>query len=124
VSDGWIGVDLDGCLAEYHGWTGDVGPPVPAMLARVKQWLAQGIEVRIVTARVAVCPARSDESGCVASPGFAEQQRAIIDAWCEEHLGRPLPVTPQKDFQMVTLYDDRCVPVEKNTGRLLLEGAE
>ena len=33
---GWIGVDLDGTLAEYHGWNGGaIGEPVPAMLARV-----------------------------------------------------------------------------------------
>ena len=38
---GWIGVDLDGTLAHYDGWKGieHVGPPIPAMLARVKYWL-------------------------------------------------------------------------------------
>ena len=46
---GWIGVDLDGTLAEYHGWKGSehIGSPLPAMLARVKTWLEQGIEVRV-----------------------------------------------------------------------------
>lgn len=39
---GWIGVDLDGTLAEYGGWKGadHIGAPVPAMLARVRAWLA------------------------------------------------------------------------------------
>lgn len=41
-TSGWIGVDLDGTLAEYHGWgNGEIGDPVPAMLERVKKWLAE-----------------------------------------------------------------------------------
>lgn len=52
--NGWIGVDLDGTLAHYEGWKGveHVGAPVPAMLQRVKDWIAKGVEVRIFTARV------------------------------------------------------------------------
>jgi len=36
----WIGVDLDGTLAVYDGWRGPehIGPPVPAMVERVKRW--------------------------------------------------------------------------------------
>lgn len=47
---GWIGVDLDGTLAHYDGWKGEthIGKPIPLMLARVKRWLAEGKEVRIV----------------------------------------------------------------------------
>jgi hypothetical protein len=30
-----------------------------------------------------------------------------------------LPITNCKDFAMVELYDDRCVQVEANTGRLI-----
>lgn len=50
----WIGVDLDGTLAYYDGWKGEhhIGDPIPEMLDRVKGWLEQGYEVRIVTARV------------------------------------------------------------------------
>ena len=35
---GWIGADLDGTLAEYHGWSADgsIGNPVPDMVERVK----------------------------------------------------------------------------------------
>ena len=105
MSRGWIGVDLDGTLAEYHGWRGveHIGPPVPAMLARVKRWLAEGRDVRIFTARV---------SG-------AERQDALLAIleWCEEHIGRPLPVTCVKDYGMLELWDDRAVQVEPNTGR-------
>jgi hypothetical protein len=115
----WIGVDLDATLAEYHGWNdGLIGAPVPAMVERVKGWLTEGIEVRIFTARVGLCEARSDESGAWASPAFAERQRRLIEAWCLAVFGRALPVTAQKDFQMIALYDDRAIMVEPNTGRL------
>lgn len=40
----WVGVDLDGTLAEYGGWQGaeSIGPPVEPMLERVKEWLSEG----------------------------------------------------------------------------------
>lgn len=104
MADGWIGVDLDGTLAHYEGWLGveHIGAPVPAMLMRVKAWLAEGRDVRIFTARVA-----GDDAGAAA--GF------IFD-WCVEHIGRPLAITNVKDFGMVELWDDRAVQVEINTG--------
>lgn len=115
---GWIGVDLDGTLAEYYGWKGGdhIGAPVPMMVARVKRWLEEGIEVRIFTARVCVVDAVSGESGLTATQEFADQQRALIEAWCKEHIGQKLKVTAQKDFAMVELWDDRAIPVIMNTG--------
>jgi hypothetical protein len=103
---GWLGVDLDGTLAEYNGWKGaeHIGPPVPRMMARVKGWLAEGREVRIVTARVH--PSKSDASIC----------RKAIDAWLLKHVGQPLAVTYEKDHRMEELWDDRAVQVVKNTG--------
>lgn len=102
--NGWIGVDLDGTLAEYDHWRGveHIGSPVPAMVARVRDWLAEGKPVRVFTARVA----GSDR---------AEALRHI-QTWCEEHLGAVLPVTNEKDFGMIELWDDRCVQVIPNTG--------
>jgi len=54
LSNGWIGVDLDGTLAYYDEWRGlyHIGEPIPAMVDRVKRWLAEGRDVRIFTARV------------------------------------------------------------------------
>jgi hypothetical protein len=99
---GWIGVDLDGTLAEYHGWVdGEIGKPVPAMLERVKKWLAQGQTVKIFTARVCT--------------GDVEQTKKIQD-WCEFYLGQRLDVTATKDFAMIELWDDRCVQVVPNMG--------
>lgn len=105
-SDGWIGVDLDGTLAQYSEWKGpdSIGAPIPAMLARVKEWLAAGIEVRIVTARA--CDPR---------------QIPYINVWLEKHVGQVLTVTDRKDYDMIVLFDDRAVQVEKNTGRIIGE---
>lgn len=102
---GWIGVDLDGTLAEYQGWVGvgHIGPPIRLMVARVKDWLEQGWDVRIFTARAAE-----------RNP----TELLAIEEWCREHIGRALPVTATKDYQMVELWDDRAVGVEHNTGRL------
>lgn len=112
MSKGWIGVDLDGTLAQYGKWIGPehIGEPVPAMLERVKRWLADGQDVRIFTARV-------DGHG-----HSALLAKAFIDQWCLRHVGRVLPVTNVKDFAMIELWDDRCVQVEKNTGRVVSNG--
>jgi hypothetical protein len=104
----WIGVDLDGTLAEYGGWRGKdhIGAPIAPMVARIKNWLAQGTEVRVFTARVA---APHDDV-------FVKESVALIQAWCLEHIGVALPVTCEKDFGMIELWDDRAVRVVFNTG--------
>lgn len=106
---GWIGVDLDGTLAEYDGWRGfdHIGKPVPAMIARVRRWLKEGKEVRIFTARVGPQPDATLQA----------RARIAVAKWCEMHLGIVLQVTATKDFEMVLLYDDRAVQIEHNTGR-------
>ncbi len=99
---GWIGVDLDGTLAEYGGWKGPnhIGAPILPMLDRVKRWLADGREVRIFTARACI-----------------PEQVAPIAVWLDRHGIGGLSITNVKDFGMVELWDDRCVQVEPNTGR-------
>jgi hypothetical protein len=101
---GWIGVDLDGTLATYGGWKGpdDIGEPIAPMVERVKAWLAAGKEVRIFTARA-----------------YLPEQIPPVKAWCLRHLGQELPVVNTKDLSMIELWDDRCVQVEINTGRVL-----
>lgn len=49
----WIGVDLDGTLAKFTEWQedGGIGEPIQPMIDRVKDWLKNGQEVRIMTAR-------------------------------------------------------------------------
>jgi hypothetical protein len=100
----WVGVDFDGTLVTYDEWRGptDFGEPIQPMVERVQKWLDDGMEVRIVTAR-AMYP----------------EAVAAIQEWCEKHLAEKLQVTDQKDFQMIELWDDRAVVVERNTGRQL-----
>ena len=103
-SRGWIGVDLDGTLANYDEWRGveHIGSPIPAMLERVKRWLKEGQEVRIFTARVA---------------GIDHlQARHYIRKWCREHVGFELPITATKDYGCIEIWDDRAVQVVPNTG--------
>lgn len=101
MPQGWIGVDLDGTLAEYHGWVGihHIGEPVEPMLSRVKCWLGAGLEVRIFTARACT-----------------PEAIPYIEAWLEEHLGCVLPVTNVKDYFMDELWDDRACQVHFNQG--------
>lgn len=111
MSNGWIGVDLDGTLAVYNGWNGGViGEPIKPMLERVKNWLAEGREVRIMTARVGPQGPKAIVS--------VEAMREDVEDWCEKHIGTRLQVTNEKDYAMLELWDDRCVQVVKNTGEL------
>jgi hypothetical protein len=100
----WIGVDLDGTLAEYFPAQGNViGQPIKPMVERVKQWLKRGIEVRIMTARACypdLIPA--------------------VEAWSLEQFGQTLRVTATKDFEMLELWDDRAIQLIPNTGRTVV----
>ena len=98
----WIGVDLDGTLAEYTDWIGieHIGKPIPPMVERVKNWLTEGKSVKIFTARVAHGP----------------EVISHIHEWLVMQGLPALDVTNVKDFNMVELWDDRCVSVITNTG--------
>lgn len=104
---GWIGVDLDGTLAYYeHGQGDDIGKPIPAMLERVKRWISEGKEVRIMTARATHGPVYH------------------VQDWAEKHTGVRLRVTASKDYSMEELWDDRAIQVIPNTGRTLADEHE
>ncbi len=116
MAEGWIGVDLDGTLAydvTGNAAAGIIGDPIPAMLVRVKRWLENGIKVRIFTARV------SGEDFA-----WVIQNRKNIEVWCVKHVGRTLPVTCMKDYDMLEYWDDRAEQVEPNTGRVRSPGWE
>jgi hypothetical protein len=104
---GWIGVDLDGTLAHYDHWRGiaHIGEPIAPMLSLVNQWVERGEDVRIFTARVS----QTDTMESIRAKQF-------IQDWCQLHVGRVLPVTNVKDFDMAQLWDDRAVRVIFNTG--------
>lgn len=106
--EGWIGVDLDCTLAKHtkkEAETNEIGDPILPMVKRVKRWLANGKDVRIFTARLAV--------------GDKKEITRQIQDWCEEHIGVRLPVTNEKDPNLIELWDDRAVQVMPNTGETL-----
>ncbi|HKK99144.1 MAG TPA: hypothetical protein VJ943_02760 [Desulfotignum sp.] len=102
----WTGVDLDGTLAcdNLSAGMDRIGEPVPAMLTLVKKMLNNGIRVKIFTARAG-----------------DPEQIPIIRKWLKDNHLPDLEITNIKDFQMQRLYDDRCIQVERNTGRLIVD---
>lgn len=114
----WVGVDLDGTLVHLGEWKGveHIGEPIPAMMERVRGWLAEGVEVRIFTARVG---ALYLPNALESSQREAMEAMQVIHRWTEKHFGQRLKVTAVKDYGMRMLYDDRCTQVETNTGRLI-----
>lgn len=113
VGQGWHGVDLDGTLAFYDGWkgAGHIGEPIKPVVEMVKDKLRSGEQVKIFTARV--CSAQD--------PELREKARYAIELWCLKHIGVKLPVTCEKDYSMISLWDDRCVQVVPNSGVTLME---
>jgi len=102
AENGWIGVALDGTLAHDTGWHGpnQIGPPIPEMLERVRNWLLEGRKVKIFTARATI-----------------PQQIPPIREWLRQQGLPELEVTNVKDFEMIECWDDRAVEVVTNTGR-------
>jgi hypothetical protein len=96
----WIGVDLDGTLAETITPFNPklVGAPIPKMFKRVKDLLEQGWVVKIFTARA------------------AEGSTGVIRNWMKVHGLPELEITNAKDPGMVLLYDDKAVHIQENTG--------
>lgn len=102
----WTGVDLDGTLAylDRNASYDEVGEPVPAMMTLVRKMIHNGIRIKIFTAR-AEDPA----------------QIPIIRKWLKDNNLPELEITNVKDYNMQRLYDDRCIQVERNTGRLIVD---
>ncbi len=102
----WTGVDLDGTLAYFSRVSSydKIGEPVPAMLDLVKKMINHGIRVKIFTARVQ-----------------DPEQLPIIRKWLKDNGLPELEITNIKDYNMTRLYDDRCIQVERNTGRLIVD---
>lgn len=108
-TDGWVGFDLDGTLAVYDRWRGieHVGAPIKPIVAILREMVAEGRPVKIFTARVA------DEKS-------APEVRRHVWAWLEKQGLPPIEITNIKDFQMISLYDDRAIQVVPNEGRLFV----
>jgi len=91
------------------------------MVERVKKWIDDGVEVRIMTARFGV-----DDKPCSVENRHVtpEEVDQAIGDWTEEHCGKRLRCTCVKDMHMIELWDDRAVQVVANTGRTLAEEHE
>jgi len=102
-----VAVDLDGTLA--HDYEGEfhpdkIGKPVPKMMNRVKTWIADGIEVRIFTAR-------------------AQHPENIepIRKWLKQNGLPDLLITNQKTMDIDVIWDDKARQVVPNTGNEITE---
>jgi hydroxymethylpyrimidine pyrophosphatase-like HAD family hydrolase len=82
------------------------GPAIPKMVDRVKQWLADGHKVLIFTAR----------SG--------DAQIRPVKQFLKDNGLPDLEVTNIKGSRGDWFYDDKAVPVRRNTGELPVEEAE
>ncbi len=105
-----IAVDWDGTLVEYHSYEGPnvFGPSIPAMVERVKGWLAEGHEVLIFTTRMSI----EHEPSKVMKTLQAIAIRL-------KGMGLPsLEVTANKYARVDEFWDDRAIRVERNTGRI------
>lgn len=101
---GYILVDFDRTLATYTSFDRDgqkLGEPIPAMVERVQRWLHTGEDVRIFTARAS---------------RYNVKEREAIEAWCQAHVGKVLPIQNWKCFKCKAIWDDLAVTVEANTG--------
>lgn len=106
----WIGVDLDGTLADFsEGWKGieHIGKPLWPMVNRVKGVLADGMLVKILTAR-------------------ANDPNAIpyVKKWLVEEAGLPeLEITNIKGHNIKEIWDDKARQVVPNTGEFVVSDA-
>lgn len=99
-----IAVDLDGTLAHYDGWIGAdyIGPPILSMKNKVMEWIEQGEEVVIFTARAS-----------------SMEEILYVREWLQEHNFPNLEITNVKMKKFKVIYDDRAYRVERNTGTIL-----
>jgi len=105
IIEEWIGIDLDGTLAYYDDvWRGieHIGEPIKPMIEFVKDLVSQGKTVKIFTAR-------------------AKNRDTIpyIHKWLKKNNLPEFEITNEKDFGMITLYDDRCIQVATNSGEII-----
>ncbi|WP_288842490.1 hypothetical protein [uncultured Deefgea sp.] len=101
----WIGVDLDGTLAESvvgNRAQYSIGEAIEPMLNRVKKWIDDGqFEVKIFTARAA-----------------DNKQINGIQRWLDDNGIGGCKITNQKDADMVAIFDNISIRVEENTGKI------
>lgn len=105
----WLAVDLDGTLAQYHGWVNEVyiGEPVASIVAAINARRAAGWKVAIFTARV--------------SGDAEEAQRAevAIWKWLDFYNIKVEGITCTKHKHFSEFWDDRARQVVFNKGHIV-----
>jgi len=121
LGDPWVGVDLDGTLAEYTGFKGiyHIGRPVMPMMERLQRWCEVGYRVEdrnglvIVTVkRFKIFTARV----CQTDAAMNKRVVIVIQDWLEAYWLPRLEVTARKDLACLEIWDDRCRRVASNEG--------
>lgn len=108
----WVGFDFDGTLAQHEKPFNmySSGEPISKMIALANAYLDQsermGYVVKIMTARVSLCP----------DPDELLRRVLPINRFCQQHFGTTLDVTCVKDYGMLLLFDDRAYGVDSATG--------
>lgn len=100
----WIGIDLDGTLAdtrhkEAKSHPYPCGEPIPGTMYRLKELLKLGITVKIFTARATL-----------------PDQKIQAQEWLEKQGLGHLEITATKDFSCIEMWDDRAIQFERDTG--------
>lgn len=99
-----IAFDLDGTIAHYEGYDKTkglprIGDPIPHMIDLVRSYIANGHRVVIFTARACTTNGAAD-----------------VQNWLKRNGLEGLEVTNIKLPEFHTIYDDRAIQVERNTG--------
>lgn len=96
-------VDLDGTFANYkHYKVGQIGKIIPKMLERVQEWLKNGDNVIIFTARA-----------------HNPKDKEAIRKWLKLNGLPNLKITNIKTPDITDIWDDRAKQVIKNTGEVV-----
>lgn len=112
-----VAVDFDATLSHYEHFEGPevLGPPIPEMVKKIKQLLADGVPVVIFSARVNPSDANADDAMS------ATLSYVAIANWCQKVFGQVLPITHEKSRHFTEIWDDRAVQVVPNTGVFVAE---
>ena len=95
MTQGWIGIDIDGTLAHYDGWRGPdhFGAVIEPMRVRLEQWRQSGVEVRIFTARAC-------------DPALVPS----IQRWLDSLELGDIAITHRKDYHLLQVWDEFAYP--------------
>ena len=104
-------VDFDGTLMDQPSSFDPktVGLPIWRMVNRVRDMLSSGKKVCIFSA--SVTPGSKKES---------KKRVKLINEFCIRYFGRELPIANVKSSNMVRIWDNKAIHVQKNTGCIAL----